>query len=106
VSNRNDHPNKNKNDNDDNGGSGGGGNNPFFNGTNTQRIGIIAVLVIGIMMLLVFTSQQQGNSNRLPLNELAVQVAAGEVKTITVRGGEKISLDYVDETLPQANSYV
>jgi cell division protease FtsH len=106
VSNRNDHPNKNKNDNnDDNGGGTGGGGNPFFNGTNTQRIGIIAVLVIGIMMLLVFTSQQQGNSNRLPLNELAVQVANGEVKTITVRGGENIIIDYVDETRPQANSY-
>jgi cell division protease FtsH len=106
VSNRNDHPNKNKNDNnDDNGGGSGGGGNPFFNGTNTQRIGIIAVLVIGIMMLLVFTSQQQGNSNRLPLNELAVQVANGEVKTITVRGGENIIIDYVDETRPQANSY-
>jgi cell division protease FtsH len=103
VNNRNDHPNKNKNDNDDSGGGGGG--NPFFSGGNTQRIVIIALLVIGLIAVLVMTSQHQGNSNRLPLNELAVQVANGEVKTITIRGAEDIIIDYVDETRPQAQSY-
>ncbi|MDQ7024052.1 MAG: ATP-dependent zinc metalloprotease FtsH [Anaerolineae bacterium] len=108
MNNRNDHPNKDNNDkepkNEDN--NSGGGGNPFFNGANSQRIWIAIIVVVGLLMVLVFTSQQQGNKDRLPLTELAEDIEQGIVASITVQGGQDIYIEYIESSnRQQAISY-
>ncbi len=83
--------------NDDNNGGGGP-----FNGKNTQRFWIIAIVVVSVLFLLTLVNQnnRQGVGNNATLNEVVEEIQAGNVTSITTRGSERVIVELRGQNEP------
>jgi cell division protease FtsH len=76
-----------RNGNDDNNG------NPM-GGRNAQRFWIVVIVVVSVLFLLTLVNQSSGSrTNDTPINQVAGYLLEGDVNSITVRGGERISVE-------------
>ena len=73
-----------------------------FNGKNTQRFWIIAIVVVSVLFLLTLVNQnnRQGVGNNATLNEVVEEIQAGNVTSITTRGSERVIVELRGQNEP------
>jgi cell division protease FtsH len=77
-------------------------NNPFFSGTNPNRIWLVVALIVLFMIFLVFTSQQQGRGITISLNDIRRMADDGRIERIEEAGGVELQVYFYDGTIARA----
>jgi ATP-dependent Zn protease len=86
VSNNNQPP---RNENDDNGSP--------IGGRNAQRFWIVVIVVVSVLFLLALVNQgSRASTNDTPVNQVAQHLLDGEVDSVIVRGGERVSVELLN----------
>jgi cell division protease FtsH len=65
-----------------------------FNNPNAQRITIILGIIVIFLFFFMFISRPSSSANVITLNQLADAVAAGQIASITERGGQDLYITY------------
>jgi cell division protease FtsH len=79
-------------------GSGGNNNSPFAN-RNAQRLWIVLGIVVLVLFVVIFGQPNNvPRSNRITADQLATQIEQGNVSSITIRGGNDVTIDLQNGT--------
>jgi cell division protease FtsH len=69
-------------------------------GRNAQRVWIVVIVVVSVLFLLTLVnSTNRSGTNDTPVNQIADHILNDEVDTITVRGGERVTVELGNDNL-------